>query len=322
MDEAAYAPIRAAWPTCRSSNYGTSDRYDGAGDPPRLRRDNRHDWLRFAYSTKADLQAPVCYLASEAFALSDETIEEATLRRAQLKLDANVRSHGGPHDDVVPWIEAVGNVRVRGGERVAMAPGLARDLLALARSRGVHEFILWSDDSTQRTPRGWNDFVAVIGAVWAFAPESARPEVGSGVVAPAAVFRADGVVAEVHAARDVAEPASPHVARSAYRFRKRRRGFEPGVALEIAVESRMDQPHGELVVMVRHPESGAVVTLGAARCGPDAEPFRLRVDPSDAWIDAEGRLEIVVEHRNRMLFVASTDLVAVTEASRADPVGR
>ena len=169
MDEAAYQLIRAAWPKCLSSNFATSDRYDGEGDPPRLNFTRRDDWLRFRQNASGDLQAPVCYWVEPASVPPGTTLEEETLRRVAVRIDANINSFGGPHHNITPWVQALGNISQHKDRTVVVTESFMRDMLALLKEKGVQEFILWSTPSTQDEEL-WNRFVQIINDLWPAKP--------------------------------------------------------------------------------------------------------------------------------------------------------
>jgi hypothetical protein len=167
LNEAAYEPIRRAWRGCLSSNFATSARYDGKGSPPRLDH-APNDWeIGFASYGFGDLQAPVLYWARERVQRQlGGTLMEASLERARRTVDANVMSFGGPHHDVVPWLLMIGySGYPRAGEGTVTAEHM-KNMLTMLKERRVQEFILWSDASTQRTERNWDQLVQVIGQLW------------------------------------------------------------------------------------------------------------------------------------------------------------
>jgi hypothetical protein len=168
MNEAAYEPIRRAWRTCKSSNFGSSARFDGQGAPPRLDRAPRNPEVAFATNASADLQAPVLYWTQpEMQARLGGSVEEATLRRAEEIVDANVMSFGGPHDDVTPWIFMLGHRGESRGRPLVVTAPFMKAMLEMLRAKGVREFLLWSDASTQEGPGNWNALVGIIDEVWA-----------------------------------------------------------------------------------------------------------------------------------------------------------
>jgi len=181
MHEAAYVPVKAAWPNVLCSNYQTSASADGKGNPPRLTPPARptHHWFRHGGRGFADLQSPYIYWASGDFASDDDPLEQVTMRRSRLVLDNSMHSFGGPHRNIVPWMEVLGCTRTRRTGEVTMTPTLFRDQLALCRGRGIDEIILWSDSSTQQNDLHWNHAVRVLQQVWDAHLESHRVFAGS-----------------------------------------------------------------------------------------------------------------------------------------------
>jgi len=173
MEASAYALIRQAWPQAKSSNYWTSSSADGQGEPARLECEHspRFDWFRFPHQAFADLQAPVIYWAYPGNESTAESLHEASIRQARIKLDTCMHSFAqdeGPRLDVVPWIELSGNVNDEyNGSTLTMTSRLQYEILGVARSRGVREFILWSNDSTQKSPRHWEEFGRALQLVFA-----------------------------------------------------------------------------------------------------------------------------------------------------------
>ena len=79
---------------------------------------------------------------------------------------ANRLSFGGPHDDVTPWLELVGNYRLLEGHPRLMTESLLHDLLEMLKGHGVTEFLMWSNDTTQEDEDDWNTFVQIIEEIW------------------------------------------------------------------------------------------------------------------------------------------------------------
>ncbi|MBX3372555.1 MAG: hypothetical protein KF817_01865 [Phycisphaeraceae bacterium] len=184
MNAAAYEPIRRAWPRARSGNY-RAGLADGAGTPPRLRppREPGRPWMRSLERSFADLQSPELYHAPRANISATESLDQATLRLARAELDTTMHSFGGPRRTIVPWVEVAGCRRPHGGEPTTVSADLLREVLALCRSRGIHEMILWSNGTTQESTRPWSDTVRAIDQVWAASLEMHRVLTGS-VVGP------------------------------------------------------------------------------------------------------------------------------------------
>jgi hypothetical protein len=167
MEQSAYRLIRQAWSECRNSSFGRSDRYDGQGDPPRYKRLDQYPWYLAVNTAFADLQAPIFWWAEPGYAKPGETQEAATVRRASEILQANRHSFDGPHHDIVPWLELIGNQRSDDGVYFPpVTESLMHDLLAMLKAENVREFIVWSYPTTQHGENDWNDFVDIIQELW------------------------------------------------------------------------------------------------------------------------------------------------------------
>jgi len=297
MRESAYNQIRAAWPLAMSSNYHTSANFDGEGTPPRVVfAPNRNvPWFRYGFRGSGDLQAPYIYWASGDLVTEEDSLHTLTMRRARWLLDGCMHSFGGPHRNIVPWMEVIGCHRDRRTGAVTMTTELFRDQLALCRGRGIQEIILWSNDSTQRSDIFWNDVVRVLGQVWDARLHEYRIVTGS--------LRGPGHIDRLRFAERVGvDVASDPEAGGRHRVRidgdfvasMPSRAFAPRLAVQAEIFGLSDtatiraQVQGHAVLMQREagdPQRdrwiGRATLPGPSRVAP-GEPVTVRLEIEDA----------------------------------------
>lgn len=164
MNQAAYEPIRQAWPEVLTSNYGSSARVAGGSDETVL-QSKRYAWLDFYWKSFGDQQAPVFYFPKQWEMESGESLTEASVRLIHDRMQVHVRSQAdGP--DITPWI-------LDPGTRTRNRPGMVRVgheyMRAQAetlRQYGVDEVLVWGDDTVQQTTMGWEGMPAILDGVW------------------------------------------------------------------------------------------------------------------------------------------------------------
>lgn len=171
LDEAFFAPTRAAWPQSLGSEFASSMRLDGGIEPDGSRRDY-HDfewwnngWMRARWDGRAPLQAPAIYLFGETFLEPGEGVWEGNMRLHRANLDACLHSYGGaPAQSVTPWVSMPGIALPFGldGSQRAIAPDEFLELAALLRGRGIDEWMAWFGGPPQR----WNQTVRAVDAAW------------------------------------------------------------------------------------------------------------------------------------------------------------
>lgn len=302
LDEAAYTPIRAAWPRARSSNYSTSARVDGAGDPPRRLRHHRHRWLAWWWEAFGDLQAPVLYVPRHVPRTAGESVEDALVRRSHELLALYVHSvertdAGDLRHPITPWILPPGyRVPGRDGIDVIGIEYVARQFEVL-RAWGVDELILWSDRSTQRPGHAWDVVPALVDGTWGTTLAEARS--GGAPVADARRTLAT----HAHGAAVIASRAEGgrHVAELEVRF-------------DLPPAWRA-QPPARLRLVVATLDGPARVDAGSsfvARPGPDART-RILERASGAPVAIEdGRLACTLRWTDARPFEVEVDLVMAT----------
>lgn len=165
MNTVAYEPIRAAWPTCRSSNYRTATSFDGIDG--RYDVDGLNPWLKTVHRSYADMQAPICYRTVTAPSPKRPILNaQNTLQVFQGRVANMAVSHG--HRDpalVVPWLELVGNIRTVQGQKLVQTPEESfLEIMALG-DLGVREFIIWSNPSSGTDADNWNALADIVRGV-------------------------------------------------------------------------------------------------------------------------------------------------------------
>ncbi len=108
--------------------------------------------------------SPRFYWVGKSYARAGESRADATIRWCSEMADAAIASGGGDARRFVPWI------LMNGFERPAEFPtvtaDMTEDMLRMLRDKGVQEVILWSDDTTQRSHRPWNELVEIADRLW------------------------------------------------------------------------------------------------------------------------------------------------------------
>ncbi|MFK7960389.1 MAG: hypothetical protein AB8G96_07665 [Phycisphaerales bacterium] len=176
MNEAAYEPIRAAWPNVLNSNYGSSARVVG-GSPDHVLQSRRHSWLNFYWKSFGDQQAPVFYFPKEWEIDPGESLQEAAVRFGHDRMQLHVRSQAdGP--DITPWLMNPGMRTINRPGMTRVGPEYTRAQMEVMRQYGVDEMLMWGDDTVQQTQEGWNRLPAVLDGV--FGPHLAGARLTAG----------------------------------------------------------------------------------------------------------------------------------------------
>ncbi|RNC81902.1 MAG: hypothetical protein ED559_08990 [Phycisphaera sp.] len=184
--------VHAAWPGCLWANYNTSTWY--TWDYPAFSRGDRgaprpgfggaYGWSMFARNGSADMQSPVLYpvhpfhsLEYERDGSSNETLEERM--RAALMFNRQQLDHAiFSFDDlpqaprhIVPWVPTASTVMSIPGGATSVPKWHTRDVLALCKSKGVNETILWGDThggNTTQSKDQWEQSNDAISQVWSY----------------------------------------------------------------------------------------------------------------------------------------------------------
>lgn len=169
LEQAFYAPVRAAWPLCRSSEFAQSIRVDGADEPGgrRVFRDFEwwlNGWMDSAWHGAGDLQAPTIYAFGTSFMEPGADWVDANIRLDRANLDACLHSFGGAAPETVtPWIMLPGTVLPIDTTSVREADAaMLEERLAILRWRGMNEFQLWPGAS----PAIWTHVARTVDSVW------------------------------------------------------------------------------------------------------------------------------------------------------------
>lgn len=196
MEESAYNLIEQQWPTVRCSNYEHSVRADGIDgrDIPSWWKSGA-SWAFGPVMGSASMQAPVFYAAhpdhDPTYVSPDPTgIYRATVNRSRKVLDAIVHSFGGGHSsDVAAWISLIGVgedaddrlLNTEFNDFITDRESLYR-ILALARSRNIQEFILFTGDTTRTIEASTesNPTEKIVDHVWGSQLSSFTLEPGKG----------------------------------------------------------------------------------------------------------------------------------------------
>ena len=169
LEQAFYAPVRAAWPLCRSSEFAQSIRVDGAEEPNgrRVFRDFEwwlNGWMDSAWHGVGDLQAPTIYAFGTSFMEPGSDWTDANIRLDRANLDACLHSFGGAAPETItPWIMLPGTMLPIDTTTAREADAaMLEERLAILRWRGMSEFQLWPGAS----PAIWTHAARTVDAVW------------------------------------------------------------------------------------------------------------------------------------------------------------
>lgn len=170
LDQALYAPVRAAWPACRTSEFAQSMRIDGAMQQDGSRRVYRdfewwlNGWMESAWVGAADLQAPAIYAFGTSFMASDAEWVDANLRIDRANLDACLHSFGGAvPTTITPWLMLPGTaLPIDATQARDTDAAMLDERVALMRWRGMREFQLWPGTSAEN----WTRVALAVEAVW------------------------------------------------------------------------------------------------------------------------------------------------------------
>ncbi len=169
---ALYDRVESAWTGVRCSEFAQSMRLDAETEPDGSRR-VYHDfewwnegWMTSAWSGHADLQAPAMYVFGETFIDPDQPFMNEQIRLHRKNLDACIHSFGGTAPaSITPWI-TLPDRQLPFGEDPPTTRAYTleefRQILALVRSRGIVEFQLWPNATTDT----WEAVAATIDEVW------------------------------------------------------------------------------------------------------------------------------------------------------------
>ncbi|MBT8487166.1 MAG: hypothetical protein KJO43_16435 [Phycisphaerae bacterium] len=319
MNDSAYRRIRAAWPTCMSSNYRTSSRTDGAGDPPRViipRGGSSHRWFTYHHRAFGDLQAPELYWVHPSHRQAGESAVTSAVREARQNVDALIHSFGGPHLNITPWIELVGDEYTAWNTPMVVPPALNREMLAMLRRRGIREFILWSNDSTQRNASSWNAFVMLADQVWSTSLTGVEVERGTALGAAltdleAALrdpFRVQSTQTEETGAGRFATRL-----RTSFHLDRARLGLMQ--ELVVVLESWIDRAAGTTMrLFLRDWSTDSMTPLRGSAPGQQRVVERVATPDANRFIDPDGRIELVIEHRGPAPFTIAIDAVQMYPA--------
>jgi hypothetical protein len=185
FDAALFSRVHQAWPEASCSEFAQSMRLDGGNEPGGGRREYvdfewwNEGWMRSAWCGRADLQAPAFYVFGETFVDPAGPFMDEQMRLHRANLDACLHSFGGAAPETItPWVTLPG-IALPFGE----APPTSRSysdseflrLIALFRSRGLEEFMVWpSADATT-----WSSIAAAIDAAWIPALDAVTARAGS-----------------------------------------------------------------------------------------------------------------------------------------------
>jgi hypothetical protein len=162
MNEVAYQPIRETWPSCKSSNYGTSTSFDGVNG--RFDVDGMNPWFKYTHKGYADMQAPVCYTPVCAMTSGRPLLAAAdTLEVFEGRLVAMADSFEAPGPtSIAPWLELPGSLLVRRGEKVLQTEADSYAEIHMIGELGVREFIIWSNPDPAADPQNWDALAAIV----------------------------------------------------------------------------------------------------------------------------------------------------------------
>lgn len=312
MDAAAYQPIREAWPNTRSSNWRTSDAYDGVDGRTRAAVGGAVVSVNRAYG---DMQAPVLYGKNPDFETSVEGRDKVmvTLRR---RIEDAMFSFDGPHVNFAPWTYVPGQRVSNSGRNFRIQEDQLRRTIVALRSRGISELLLWSSGDTQAGTRWWNDSADAIRDATALSfrtasvTEGIAPQSG-GLTNTLALRHRDELML------GSTEVDSGHAAELRLEFRHRDGRFKRQDVVAAAVYARATQPGVTATVSLHDRRSGMLIPLGSVSLDEvydaRAREFRFEksLDATADMLDADGSLELVLRFTSPTLFIAMVDHVTM-----------
>ncbi len=313
MDAAAYQPIREAWPSAASSNWRTSDAYDGVNGRKRIAVNGT---VRSVNRGFGDIQAPVLYGKNPLFHV-DRDEREQVMRAMRRQVEDAMFSFGGPHTNIAPWTYVPGQRVARGGEEFRIQEEQLRRFIGMLRDRGINEILLWSNGDTQVGTRWWDDAADAIRDATAFS--LLRGAVVSHGAAGASGDAADRLRLRQRDELSVlSRPHAPtHRVEIRTRFRHRDGLFAAADGLLASVYARADQPGVVARVAVRDWRTDREIPLGTVSLDSiEAEhPADRRIEfagASDvAMLDRDGTLELVVRFDAPQSFTVHVDSVTM-----------
>lgn len=186
FEAAFYSRVKAAWPGVLASEFAQSMRLDGGIEPDGSTRGYidfewwNEGWMPATHwCGRADLQAPAFYVFGETFVDGSRPFMDEQMRLHRANLDACLHSFGGVAPaEITPWVTMPG-VALPYGESPATSRSYANDeflrIVALFRSRGIDEFMVWPGvgDAT------WTAATDAVDAVWSPRLAVAEAAVGS-----------------------------------------------------------------------------------------------------------------------------------------------
>jgi hypothetical protein len=193
FDQAFYSRVRAAWPACASSEFAQTMKLDGGLEPDGSRREYvdfewwNEGWMRSSWVGRGDLQAPAFYVFGETFVDAGRPFMDEQMRLHRANLDACLHSFGGANPaTITPWVTLPG-IALPFGEAPptnrAYSDAEFLRIMALFRSRGIDEFMVWPSAAAGT----WTSVTESIDAVWS--PTIDAVEVLSGSTPADAVAR-------------------------------------------------------------------------------------------------------------------------------------
>jgi hypothetical protein len=318
MDAAAYQPIREAWPNARSSNWRTSDAYDGVDGRFRTAVGGAVVSVNRAFG---DMQAPVLYGKHPDFDTSVEG-RERVMTNLRRRIEDAMFSFDGPHVNFAPWTYVPGQRVSNSGRNFRVQEDQLRRTIVALRSRGISELLLWSSGDTQAGTRWWDEAADAIRDATALSFRTARVTEGtapqSGSLSDVLALRHRDEVMVGSAAAD-----GGHVAELRLEFRHRDGRFAPEDVVVAAVYARTVQPGVTATVSIHDQRSGLMIPLGAVSMdeifNARAREFRFETSAPavDAMLDTDGSLELVLRFTSPNQFTAMVDHATVFVADPA-----
>ena len=309
MNEAAYEPIRQAWPAAKSSNWRTSDAYDGVDD--RYRRAGTHTATVLSVNRGfGDMQALVLYGKNPNF-MTDVAAREKVMGTLRRRIEDAMFSFDGPHANFAPWTYTTGQPVTNSGQDFRVPADQLRRTIVELRSRGIHELLLWSGSATQED-QYWNGAADAIRDALAFSLADVSVErgdapAGADVLELVRLRQRDPVALESEASGD------GHVVELESAFQLREGGLDETDALTAVVYARSGQPDVKARVLVRDRVTRDLVEVGAALLDEVWSPrarehrFERSLTGDDRFVGGDGRLELVLRLESDEPFSASVD---------------
>ena len=318
MDAAAYQPIREAWPSAASSNWRTSDAYDGVDGRFRIAVNGTVTSVNRAFG---DIQAPVLYGKSPLFHM-DPDAREQVMRGMRGQVENLMFSFGCPHTNIAPWTYVPGQRVARDGEQFRIQEDQLRRFVGMLRDRGINEMLLWSNGDTQVGTRWWDDTADAIRDATAF---SLRGAVVSHGAADASGDAADRLrLRHRDELAILSRPHDPaHRVEIRTRFRHRDGLFAAGDGVLATVYARSDQPGVTARLAVRDWRTDREIPLGTIALDsihaehPADHRFELSGASDVAMLDRYGMLELVVRFEAPQPFIVRVDSVSMMRTDHA-----